>query len=261
MNEYLYNLGKKMRFRRLVDQESGAIVAVPMDHGFTLGPVRGVDHIRQTTDSVFEGGASCVVVHKGMMRRMVGISPQRGVMVHISGSVSFSPNANEKVLMGSVEEAVSLGADGVSLHVNVGAESDKRMMEHLGSVSRDANRFGMPVLAMMYARDDSGSDNKDASALAHIARIAEEGGADIAKVHATEGGKGFDEVVQGISIPVVIAGGSKTSNFTEFLQTIENCIAAGASGVSIGRNIFQAEDVRGTTQKVLEVVRKAMKEQ
>jgi len=259
--EYLSNLGKKMRFRRLIDPESGAILAVPMDHGFTLGPVRGVADIRTTTDSVFSGGASCIVIHKGIVRRMVGIPPSKGLMIHISGSVSFLPNSNEKVLTGSVDEAVTLGADAVSLHVNVGTTSDINMLDHLGVVTQSADLLGMPVLAMMYARDDNGVDSKDVDSLSHVARIAEEGGADIAKVHSTEGGKDFDEVVQGINIPVIIAGGSKTDNFQDFLKMIENCILAGASGVSIGRNIFQAENVKEATTKVVDVVRKAMKEQ
>lgn len=248
-----------MRFRRLFD-ESGAIIAVPLDHGFTLGPIKGVAAISDTVDAVFAGGASTVVVQKGNVRFLTNIPPAKGVMVHISGSVSFSPHATEKVLTGSVQDAVYLGADGVSVHVNVGCTQDKTMLADLAKVTGDADKFGMPVLAMMYARNDEGNDDRTRDVIAHVVRIAQESGADIAKVNITENPKEFDEVVQGVDIPVVIAGGSKTADFAAFLDTIRVAIENGASGVSIGRNIFQADQIEEATQRVVATVRAAMQE-
>lgn len=256
----LPNVGKQLRLRRLIDQESGAIIAVPMDHGFTLGPIKGVDRISTTAEKVYQGGASAVIIHKGNVPRLVNIPNLKGIMIHISASVSLSPHSAQKVLTASVDEVARLGADGVSVHVNIGATGDKEMISDLGMVADDANALGLPLLAMMYARDDEGNDNTSAEALAHIARIAQEAGADIVKINATEGGKGFDEVTQGIDIPIVIAGGAKSDDFQGFLKTVESCILQGASGISIGRNIFQADDPTKATSKVVEVVRKAMKE-
>lgn len=258
--KHLSTLGKQMRYRRLVDPESQAIIALPMDHGYTLGPVKGVATINQTAHAALAGGASCLVVQKGMVRSLVDIPAEKGLMIHISGSVSFSPHANEKVLTGSVEDTVFWGADGVSCHVNVGTTNDKNMLADLAAITSKADKFGLPVLAMMYARNDKGQDDVSADTLAHLARLAEEAGADIVKVNATVNGEGFDEVVQGVNIPVVIAGGSKTNDFSSLLTTIEKCMLAGASGVSIGRNIFQADDVRSVTEQVTQTVRKAMQE-
>ncbi len=260
MSEFLTNLGKKMRYRRLQDPESGAIIAVPLDHGFTLGPIKGIDRLSRTVDSVFRGGASAIIVQKGNVRMLSSLSSLKGVMVHVSGSVSFSPHSVQKVLTGTVEKAVRLGADGVSCHVNVGATGDRDMLYDLGLLADEADRFGMPLLAMMYARDDEGVDMTDPDTLAHIARIAQEAGADIVKINATQNGEKFDEVTQGIDIPIVIAGGAKTDDFSGFLNTVKQCILAGARGISIGRNIFQADDPKAATAEVVKVVRDAMKE-
>ncbi len=256
----LPSIGKTLRMRRLVDSISGSIIAVPMDHGFTLGPIKGVDRIAETAEKVYKGGASAVIVHKGNVPRLVNVPSLKGLMVHISASVSRSPHSAQKVLTASVEEVSRLGADGVSVHVNIGATGDKEMIQDLGMVADDANILGLPLLAMMYARDDNGKDDTSVDALAHIARIAQEAGADIVKINATPKGDGFDEVTQGIDIPIVIAGGAKSDDFAGFLETVEQCILKGASGISIGRNIFQADDPAKATSKIVEVVRKAMKE-
>ncbi len=254
------NIGKRLRFRHLIDPISGAIIAVPLDHGFTMGPIKGIDTLKNTVNSVFSGGASTVIVHKGNLRVLTSLQNLKGMMVHISASVSRSPHSNQKVLTSTVEEVVRLGADGVSVHVNVGATGDKEMIYDLGKVANEADRYGMPLLAMMYARNDEGIDDTSPEALAHIARIAQESGADIVKINATPNGEDFDQVTQGIDIPVVIAGGAKTGNFQQFLKTVEQCILNGADGISIGRNIFQADDPKVATEKIVAVVRNAMKE-
>ncbi len=258
--EFLDSIGKKLRYRRFVDQESGAIIAVPMDHGFTLGPISGLKNISKTTNAVIKGGATCVVVHKGNIRNIATLPPDKGIIIHVSGSVNSSPHSNQKVLTGGVEDVLRLGADGISTHVNVGATGDKDMIADLAKISSDASKFGVPVLAMMYARNDDGMTSTDVSSLAHLARLAEEAGADIVKVNASKLGKGFDEVVQGTNIPVIIAGGDKTSNFETFLNTVKSCVELGASGVSIGRNIFQQENPEQAISRVISVVREAMRE-
>ncbi|MHA2251758.1 MAG: class I fructose-bisphosphate aldolase [Candidatus Kariarchaeaceae archaeon] len=253
-------VGKAIRYRRLVDP-SGAIIAVPMDHGYTLGPIPGLDTPLKTTERVFAGGASCVIVHKGLVRTIAPAIPkEKGLVVHISGSTFRSPNPNLKIQTGSVETAVRLGADGISCHINVGTESDYEMLTDLAELTDEAELAGIPLMAMMYARGDDGVDNNDPAALAHVARVAEESGADIVKINSTLAGDKFDEVTQGINIPIVVAGGSKSSNFDSLLNTIRKCMLAGASGVSVGRNVFQSANPQLAMEKIRKVVSEAILE-
>ena len=198
-----WDTGKKIRMRRLIDSETGLILAVPMDHGYTLGPIQGLSDINQTVKQVFDGGASSVIVQKGIVRSLTDVI-HGGLMIHVSGSTVLSPVNNIKVLTGSVNDVVRLGADGISCHVNVGCDGDLSMLEDLSSLTEEADMFGLPLLAMMYARDNKGNDDKKPETLAHIARIAQEAGADIVKVNSTVDSNKFDEVTQGIDIPILI---------------------------------------------------------
>ncbi len=253
------SVGKRIRLRRIFDP-SGAILAVPLDHGFTLGPIAGLLEPHKTVKQVVNGGASCVIIHKGLVR-VVHNALRRNVafLVHVSGSTNFSPRTSRKIQISTVTEALRLGADGVSCHINLGASEDVEMLQDFAELTRTADELGVPVLAMMYVRDDNGKERTDPVALAHAARVAEEAGADIVKISATPDGKDFDEVTQGIHIPIVIAGGAKKNDFGAFLQTVKRCVSAGAAGVSVGRNIFQASNPQVAMKKVADAVKEAMK--
>ena len=257
----LYNTGKRMRFRRLIDQDTGALMIVPMDHGYTYGPIKGLKNMPFVVDQVCQGGASAVLVHKGLVRSLTNvIPPQTGLMVHVSGSTTLSPNTNYKILTGTVSEVLTLGADAISCHVNIGNEDDVNMLEDLSKLSEESNDFGTPLLSMTYVRDSKGVTDRSVEGLAHAARVTEELGADIVKIYPTVDGIDFDEVLQGINIPVVIAGGNYNEDIGEFLKTIKRCIEAGASGVSIGRNIFQSKDPQNAMRMIKEAIKETIED-
>ncbi len=254
-----WSIGKKNRLKRLIDNETGAILAVPMDHGYSNGVGKGLFDLNQTVNNVVQGGASSVIMQRGMVRS-IDMPMNTGLMVHISGSTAKSSIPNYKVLTGSVIDTIKLGADAVSCHVNIGPDQDYAMLRDFSVIAEEADEFHIPLLAMMYVRDNNGNDDKSVDALSHAARVAEEAGADIVKIHTTLNGGNFDEVVQGINIPVVVAGGSKSGDFSSFLNTMKNTIMAGASGISIGRNVFAADDQILAMQKLRDMVKEAVKE-
>jgi DhnA family fructose-bisphosphate aldolase class Ia len=150
---------------------------------------------------------------------------------------------SEKVLVGSVQEAMRLGCDGVSIHVNLGPQNDLRMLKDFGKVSRDCAKYGMPLIAMMYCRKEAGDElSEPHNRIA--ARVAMELGADIIKVNYTGSPRSFERVVAGCDVPVIVAGGSARSTLLEFFEAIEGAMAAGASGVAVGRNVFQHRQPR-----------------
>ncbi|HON56768.1 MAG TPA: fructose-bisphosphate aldolase, partial [bacterium] len=115
-------------------------------------------------------------------------------------------------------------------------------------------RWGMPLLAMMYPRGPKISNPFDVNCVKHSARIGAEFGVDIVKTNYTGSYETFKEVVAGCPVPIVIAGGPKMNNDIEFLTMVYDAIRAGAVGVSIGRNIFQHQNVIGITRAVNEIV-------
>jgi DhnA family fructose-bisphosphate aldolase class Ia len=141
----------------------------------------------------------------------------------------------------TVEEAVALGADAISIHLNIGADDTPKMLDDAGHISRECKRFGMPLLMMMYPRGKKVSDEKNVEVVKTAARIGAELGADIVKTNYTGDKESFRQVVEGCPAPVVIAGGSKGTD-KEVLQMIQDAIEAGAAGVAMGRNSFQHEN-------------------
>ena len=120
-------LGKKIRMERILNRNTGKTVIVPMDHGMTVGPIPGIIDMKDAIDRVTLGGANAVVEHKGLVGRGHRQRGQDiGLIIHLSASTQLSPNPNAKTLICTVEEASKLGADGVSIHVNLGNASGFR---------------------------------------------------------------------------------------------------------------------------------------
>jgi fructose-bisphosphate aldolase / 2-amino-3,7-dideoxy-D-threo-hept-6-ulosonate synthase len=231
--------GKKRRLTRIF-QEDNRTVIVPMDHGVTIGPCKGIENMQNTVNSLLKGNVDAVLMHKGIAKRInVG---NAGLIVMLSGASNLNPNQNNKVQVCSVQEAVRLGADAVSVHVNVGAEDEEKMLATLGRVVDECDIFGMPLLAMMYPRGPKITDEHALEVVAHAARLGAELGADIIKTNYTGTLETFKAVVECCPVPIVIAGGAKAKTAKDVLQITSESIKAGGAGLSIGRNVFQHEN-------------------
>ena len=236
----LMHIGKAIRMERIFNRNTNRSIIVPMDHGVTVGPIPGLADAKKAVSEVAEGGADAVLMHKGLVRcghRSDG--RDLGLIVHLSGSTSLGPRSNSKVLTASVEDAIQHGADGVSVHVNLGDEAEGQMLADLGKVAREAGNWGIPVLAMVYARGPLIADSNAPDVIAHCARAAMELGADVVKVPYTGDMDSFAFVVESCCIPVVIAGGPKMDTTRDFLEMVYDSMRAGAAGLSVGRNVFQ----------------------
>ena len=243
--------GKEIRLARITDK--GRAVIIPMDHGASQGPIEGLVNINELVPKLVEGGATAILAHKGILKRLDAV-PRCGLIMHLSASTKFAPDPNDRVQVASVEEAVKLGADAVSIHVNLGgSDSEPEMLRILGETARICGEFQMPLLAMMYPRGKNIKERFDPEAIALVARVGGELGADIVKTVYTGDPDTFREVVKGCPVPVVIAGGPKCENDGEVLEMVKGAMDAGAIGVSLGRNVFQHRDPTGML-KALRVI-------
>jgi predicted phospho-2-dehydro-3-deoxyheptonate aldolase len=195
------------------------------------------------------------VVHKGAaIFGHRGYGRDLGLIIHLSASTALGPDPNNKVLVATVEEALKIGADGVSIHVNVGAEDESHMLSTLGEISRHCQEWGMPLLAMMYPRGDKVKNEFDPETVKHAARLGAELGADVVKVSYTGSPESFRKVVEGCHVPVVVAGGPKMDSVRSILEMVSGAMKAGACGTSIGRNIFQHQNPTGMVKAICKIV-------
>lgn len=237
-------LGKAVRSERIFNRNTGRTIIVPLDHGVTVGPIYGLIDLRDTVNQIAEGGANAVLMHKGMPRcSHRGSGKDVGLIIHLSASTSLSPFPNAKTLCGTVEDALRIGADGVSLHINLGDETEANMLHALGEATTQASYWGMPVLAMVYARGPKVKNEYDSELVRHCARVGQELGADVVKVPYTGDIESFSHVAESCCVPVVIAGGPKLDSTRDLLSMVHDSVQAGGAGLSIGRNVFQHKNV------------------
>lgn len=244
------SVGIKARLERI--STGGRIVNIPMDHGITIGATRGLIDVESTVDAVTRGGADCILTQKGLASRVHPNKNNSGYIVHLNASTSIGPDKNDKRLTSTVKEAVRAGADAVSYHINVGSDSEPRQIEQLSQISKTAGEFGLPVLAMAYARGpDIGKD--DTENLAHAVRLAEEVGADIVKTAYSGDSESFKRVTKATRLPVLMAGGDPQDD-RAMLKNVRGAMAGGAAGVSMGRSVFQHDDPESMTNAITLIV-------
>jgi fructose-bisphosphate aldolase/2-amino-3,7-dideoxy-D-threo-hept-6-ulosonate synthase len=228
--------GKQKRLKRIFREDKKTVI-VPMDHGVTIGPARGITDMQETVSTLLAGAVDAFVMHKGIAKNVD--TGTAGLIVHLSASTELGPDANNKVQVCSVEEALRLGADAVSVHINIGVDQEDQMLTQLGRVADDCDTYSLPLLAMMYPRGPRVQDQHGTKVVAHVARLGAELGADIVKTNYTGTIETFAEVIRGCCVPVVIAGGPKAATIKEVFEMVYDSIRAGGAGVSIGRNVFQ----------------------
>lgn len=243
--------GLEIRLRRIMRDRK--MLCIPMDHGISNGPIEGLEDPHSTIYSCQESGITSVIINKGILKTLP-YPPKVGVLVHFSSSTSLSGYPNRKMLTGSAEEAVRLGADGISLHVNIGGKEEPEMLQDLGIMADECHKWNMPLLAMMYPRGENVKDPHDPETVAHVARVGAECGADVVKTVYTGDRDSFSKIVRCTPVPIVVAGGPRAGTDLEILQMTEDAMAAGAAGVTYGRNIFAHKNPPGMVRALVEII-------
>jgi len=247
-------IGTRARMERI--GTGGKYLMVPMDHGLTLGAVDGLVDVESTVDCITAAGADSILTQRGIADRVHGNLNGAGYIVHLNGSTDKGTAENDKRPTGTVEDAIRVGADAVSFHINVFSEYEPEQIEGLAEVTSETDRLGMPTLVMAYARGHEVREHDSeafAEDLGHAVRLAEELGGDVVKTAYSGSADTFERVVESTALPVVIAGGSRGTD-AETLEMVRGAMDAGAAGVSMGRSIFQHENPGKITRAIHAVI-------
>ena len=241
--------GTTVRWSRFVSGPGERALIVPIDHGLTVGPIEGLSGVREVGRWIGDPAIDGVIAHKGMLRRLgdAGLLRGLGVMAHLNGATAIGEDPDTKHLVTSVENAVRLGADGVSVQVNFRTDNHAHNLHVLGNVVDEADRFGLPVLAMVYPV--GGPTEEPELAMRqhrHFLRIAYELGVDAVKTAPPEHLEDIPALVAGFGeeMAVLFSGGSLASD--ENLTSLAKAVATSpARGLCVGRNVFQRPDPSG----------------
>jgi 2-amino-4,5-dihydroxy-6-oxo-7-(phosphonooxy)heptanoate synthase len=203
------------------------------------GPITTAAGFYDLIRDIVDGGADGIVVHKGRARLLAPhLFTTCSLIVHLSAGTSLGPDSNAKVLVGDVEEAVRLGADAVSVHVNIGADTESAQLADLGAVAAACDRWSMPLLAMVYPRGPRLTGPASPEQVAHVANIAADLGADVVKTVFAGPAERMAEVVAASPVPILVAGGPDSEqSLNEFART---ALATGCQGLAVGRRVFSS---------------------
>lgn len=245
--------GKSVRLARLSRPGDGRFLFVPLDHSVSDGPVATAAGFGDLVRSIADGGADGVVVHKGRARMIApALLTRCSLVVHLSASTAHGPDVNAKVLVGDVEEAVRLGADAVSVHVNIGSDTEAEQLTDLGTVAAACDRFGVPLMAMIYPRGPRVTDPADPTLLAHVVNIAADLGVDIVKTVLAAPPERMEEVIASSPLPVVVAGGGSTDrSLYEFAVT---AMDLGCAGLAVGRRVFTSPSPEKAVRELASII-------
>ncbi|MBI3687561.1 MAG: 2-amino-4,5-dihydroxy-6-one-heptanoic acid-7-phosphate synthase [Actinobacteria bacterium] len=236
------SFARGMRLSRLSRHDDGRMLIVPLDHSVTDGPTFRGRH-EHTVARLVGNGVDGIVVHKGRLRHMdPAWFTSMALFVHLSASTRHAVDPDAKYLVASVDEALRLGADAVSMHVNLGSPQEQVQIADLAAVADACDRWNVPLLAMVYPRGPAIVNQHDAALVAHAVTLAADLGADLVKTVDADTVAEMADIVSACPIPVLAAGGPPRRTASEVLSYVDDVLAAGAAGVAMGRTIFQAPD-------------------
>lgn len=255
------SVGKAMRLKRVIDP-GGVSVICALDHGMTAPTfLEPLADIRTRTAEAVAGGANVIMMSKGMIRvAEPAFSPTTSLALLLSASATPEETRPEIVQIAEVEEALRLGADAVVLFTALGGETESSMLRILSAVGRECASLGMPFIAeaefpTTYASVEELKQQYGFEYLRRNVRLCAELGADIVKTNWPGGQDAFAKLVAAANgIPVVLAGGSRLED-EELLRRMEQAMAAGAIGCSVGRNIFMHRAPEAITRALSRVIR------
>lgn len=238
------SFAKRLRLRRLHRHEQGRLLVVPLDHSITDGPVTGGRKVNRLVGQIAGGGADAVVLHKGALTYVDPAWFQSmNLFVHLSASTVHAADPDDKYLVAGVDEALRFGADGVSVHVNLGSNSERQQIRDLASASAEAHALGIPLMAMVYARGPRVEDPHDPTLLAHGAVLAADLGADVVKTTYPGDPVSMAQIVDACPVEVIVAGGPAKGG-AALEDHVVGALRGGASGIACGRAVFSADDPR-----------------
>lgn len=228
--------GMANRMAQLVQQD-GRCCFLPVDHGYFQGPTRKLEQPRQTMEPLLPY-ADALFVTRGVLRACVDPDNSRPVILRVSGGVSMvGKDLSNEGLTTSMEEAIRLNASAVGISVFVGSDYERESLLNLAKLVDEGERYGIPVMAVTAVGKELGK--RDSRYLALASRIAAELGARLVKTYWCP--DGFEKVVAGCPVPVVMAGGPQVDTELEVLEFVHDGLQRGAIGVNLGRNIWQNE--------------------
>jgi 3-hydroxy-5-phosphonooxypentane-2,4-dione thiolase len=241
-----YDWGMKNRLARIFNPRSGKTVMLAFDHGYFQGPTTGLERVDITIKPLIPS-ADALMLTRGILRSVIDPSSTNAVVMRASGGPSILKELSDERIAVDMEDALRMNVSAVAVQVFIGGANETQTINNMTKLVDKGMRYGMPVLGVTAVGTEL---VRDARYIGLATRILAELGVSIVKTYFVPG---FEQVAAACPVPIVIAGGKKLPE-RDALQMARDAINQGASGVDMGRNIFQSESpvaMIGAVRKVV----------
>jgi len=243
---------KQSHINRIYSSDARTVIAA-MDHGlYGVSPLSHLTRPGELIDQVIRGGANAVLTSPGIVLKFNDHLVNTGIILRLDGGgTNLYEGLTKLRMISSVEDAVKMGADAVVAMGFCGTEDEYRSLATLGQIAIECRKLNMPLMAEMLPM---GYDSKPSlKQILSAARIGADLGADIVKIRFSGSVEDYQAVTEACFVPVVILGGAANSQ-PQLLKEVRSAIQAGASGVAIGRNIWQSDSPALITRSIADIV-------
>jgi 3-hydroxy-5-phosphonooxypentane-2,4-dione thiolase len=227
--------GMTNRFSKIIKPKNGRCVMLAVDHGYFLGPTEKLEVPERTIEPLLPYVDS-IMLTRGVLRTSLSPLSDVPIVLRVSGATSIAgDDLSNETITTSLEDAIRLNVSCLALSIFVGSKYEHQTLGNLATLVDNGERYGIPILAVTAVGKEM---VRDARYLGLACRIAAELGAHVVKTYYCEN---FEKVIEGCPVPVIIAGGKKLAKDIDVLELTFNAIKDGASGVDMGRNIWQSD--------------------
>jgi putative autoinducer-2 (AI-2) aldolase len=244
--------GMQNRLARIFNPKSGRALMLAVDHGYFQGPTTGLERIDLNIVPLLPY-ADALMLTRGILRTVIPSSFTKAVVLRASGGPSILKELSNERLAVDLEDAIRLNICALAVQVFIGGEYETQSIENMTQLVDLGNQYGIPVLAVTAVGKDM---VRDARYFRLACRMCAELGAHFVKSYYVP--DGFETVTSSCPVPIVMAGGKKLPEL-DALTMAYNAVDQGASGVDMGRNIFQSDAPIAMIKAVGKVVHEKMK--
>jgi len=246
-----YDWGMKNRLSRVFQPQSGKTVMLAFDHGYFQGPTTGLERCDVTILPLAEY-SDALMLTRGILRTTIPAATNKGIVMRASGGPSILKELSNENIAIDIEDAVRMNVSAMAVQVFIGGEFETQSVTNMTRLVDQGLRYGIPVLGVTAVGKEI---TRDARYIGLATRICAELGATFVKTYYVPN---FETVTAGCPVPIVIAGGKKLPEL-DALKMAYQAIQEGASGVDMGRNIFQSAAPTAMIQAVRKVVHEGLK--
>jgi putative autoinducer-2 (AI-2) aldolase len=226
--------GMKNRLSKIIRPQDSRCLMLAVDHGYFLGPTERLENATETIAPLLPH-ADSLMLTRGILRNCVPAEKDIPIVLRVSGGTSIiGEDLSKETITTSIEEAIRMNVSCLALSIFVGSKYEHQTLASLGRLVDEGEKYGIPVLAVTAVGKEMG---RDARYLSLACRVAAELGAHVVKTYYCDN---FEKVVESCPVPLVVAGGKKLPEMDALKLAYESVIH-GASGVDMGRNIWQSD--------------------